>query len=340
MNGYQRIVTSLKGEWPDKRGIILHNFMYAAKDAGFTMKQYCTNAEIAAKTHIQAVEKYGLDGILWDIDTAVLASAVGVEVDFPENEPARVATHNLQTLEAISDLEIPDISKNERVQVAVEGLKILHNYFGDEIYLRGNADQASFSLASMMRSPAEWMMDLIMQPEKCHQLLKFCTIVVKDFIKLLADAGAHMISNGDSPAGPEMISPEQYIEFALPYEKEIVSYSHELGLPYMLHICGNTELILDEMPKTGLDAVELDFKTDIRQIHEKYHDKITFSGNIDPSGIMANGTPEMVRQKATKLLELYKDSPRFIMNAGCAIPSSAPEENIRALVDVTRNFNI
>jgi uroporphyrinogen decarboxylase len=339
MNGNQRIKCALNGEWPDQRPVMLHNFMHAAKEAGFTMKQYYSSPQNAAKAHIQAVEKYKLDGILWDIDTAVLASAVGVPVDLPENEPARVHKPCLLNLEDVEKLEMPDISRNERVQVAVHGLKILHDYFGDEICLRGNADQAPFSLASMMRTPAEWMLDLIMDPGNAHRLLKFCTRVVIDFVKLLVESGAHMISNGDSPAGPEMISPDQYIEFAFPYEKEIVDYTHSLKLPYMLHICGNTEIILDEMKKLQPDAVELDYKTDIKKIFDRYSQDILLSGNIDPSGIIALGSREMVKQKTEDLLSIYRDSPRLIVNSGCAIPPNAPEENLRILIHTARNFN-
>ncbi len=338
MNGYQRIDAAIQGKWPDRRPVMLHNFMLAAREAGYTMKQYCTSAEIAAESHIRAVEKYGLDGILWDIDTALMAAAVGVPVDFPENEPARVERPSMESLEEVNGLEVPDISKNERIQVAVDGFRILKKHFGDEIYLRGNADQAPFSLASMMRGPANWMMDLITAPDLCHRLLEYCTRACLQFVKLLADEGAHMISNGDSPAGPEMIAAEMYAEFALPYEKRLVDYSHELGLPYLLHICGNTDLILGEMPGSGLDAVELDYKTDILKIHDRYKDSICFFGNIDPTGVIAGGTPELVEQKTLELLELYKDSPRFVMNAGCAIPPTAPEENIWKIVNTTGDF--
>lgn len=340
MNGYERISSALAGEWPDRRPIMLHNFMVAAREAGYTMKQYCTDPEVAAKSHIMAVEKYGLDGILWDIDTALLASAVGVPVDFPEHEPARTKGGCLESLAHVKNLEMPDIKGKVRIQLAVEGFKIVRKYFGDEIYLRGNADQAPFSLASMMRGPANWMMDLIIEPELSHQLLQYCTIACKQLIRLFADEGAHMISNGDSPAGPSMIAPEMYREFALPYERELVDYSHKLGLPYLLHICGNTKLILDDMPKTGLDAVELDYKTDIKKIYELYGENICFFGNIDPSGVIANGTPEIIRKKVKELLDVYKDSPRFVMNSGCAIPYSTPKENIWELVNQTQNFII
>lgn len=70
-----------------------------------------------------------------------------------------------------------------------------------------------------------------------------------------------MISNGDSPAGPSMMSPEMYQTFALPYEKKVCDWSHQQGLPYLLHICGNTDIILDDMISVGVDVLELDYLT-------------------------------------------------------------------------------
>jgi uroporphyrinogen decarboxylase len=336
MNGNERIKAVLKGQWPDKRPVILHNFMVAAREAGYTMKQYRKDPEAAADSHIRAVEKYNLDGILFDVDTALLASAVGVPTDYPEDEPARCHGALLHNLEEVKNLEPPDVSKSERIQMTLEAIRIIKKHFGDEIFLRGNVDQAPFSLASMVRTPAEWMMDIMMDTENAFKLLDYCMDACKQYMRLMAGENVHMLSNGDSPAGPEMVSPEMFRTFALPYEKELADLSHKLGLPYMNHICGDTELILNDMPKTGLDAVELDYKTDIYKIHDHYKDSIVLSGTIDPSGVVANGTPKEVEEKATELLQLYEDSPRLIMNAGCAIPPHAPEENLRKLVEVTK----
>ena len=38
--------------------------------------------------------------------------------------------------------------------------------------------------------------------ESAHRLLEFCTGVTSEFIRLMAAAGAHMVSNGDSCASP------------------------------------------------------------------------------------------------------------------------------------------
>ncbi len=37
-----------------------------------------------------------------------------------------------------------------------------------------------------------------------------------------------MVSNGDAPAGPELILPSVYEEYALPYEKQVVDGAHKL----------------------------------------------------------------------------------------------------------------
>jgi uroporphyrinogen decarboxylase len=136
-----------------------------------------------------------------------------------------------------------------------------------------------------------------------------------------------------------MISPEMYMEFALPYEKNIVEIAHKAGVAYTLHICGNTDLILEHMLLTHADAFELDYKTDVTKIYEVYHDSATLIGVIDPSGVLALGTVEDVRQKTLELLLAYRNSNRFILNAGCAIPPNTPSENLKMMIKTARNFS-
>jgi uroporphyrinogen decarboxylase len=191
-----------------------------------------------------------------------------------------------------------------------------------------------------MRSTEDWMIDLLDTDRRrfVHDLLEYCSEVVCDMIRLMAQTGADMVSNGDSPAGPAMISPAMYAEYALPYEKRCVDEAHRHGLPYGLHICGDTTLILEDMLETGTDAVELDYLTDIERAHRVCRDRVCFIGNIDPSGVLALGTVDEVERATRTLLRVYADSPRFILNAGCALPRTTPEKNVRAMINTARTF--
>lgn len=340
MNGYERIKAALSGRWPDKVPVMLHNFLVASREAGFTQREYRDDYRNIAESYIRAVEKYRYDGILVDVDTAVLAGALGVPVTFPEDESARSHGTILSSLEAVENLPEPDILGYRYIDNWLKAVRLLAEHFKGEIYVRGNCDQAPFSLASMVRGVENWMMDLCDEESAGYvkRLLDICTKASLQFVEAMAQTGADMISNGDSPAGPSMIAPGMYRDFALPCEKAIIAKVHEMGKPYTLHICGDTTPILEGMVESGADAIELDYKTDIRRVHELCRDSVTFIGNIDPSGIIAMGTPAMVREAASELLGVYADSPRFILNAGCAIPAITPEENLFELVRAAREF--
>jgi uroporphyrinogen decarboxylase len=339
MNGYERIKAALKGEKPDKVPVMLHNFMMAAREHGVTMEKYRNNPKIIAETFIAAVDKYQYDGILVDIDTVTLAGAVGVKVDFPVDDAARSHDGNIADLDDVFDLQPARIGDYKYIQIWLEAVRLLKDYFKNEIHIRGNCDQSPFSLASMMRGAQTWMLDLMMGgEEKLNHLLDYCTDATSQFIDLMAQTGCDMVSNGDSPAGPEMISAEMYLRYAMPYEKRIVDAAHKAGKDYALHICGNTDVILDSMLLTGADAFELDYKTDIHKIFNTFRNSATFIGNIDPSGVLALGTVEEVRKKTVELLSVYENSNRFILNAGCALPPTTPPENIKTMIETARNF--
>ena len=339
MNGYERINSVLSGIKPDTTPIMFHNFMMAAHEAGYNMEQYRNNPQIIAECFIRAIEKYQYDGVLVDIDTVTLAGACGVKVDFPKNEPARSHDGILHSLSEIDKLSVVNVSQYRYAEIWCEAVRLVKEHFGNEIYVRGNCDQAPFSLATMLRGVENLMMDLCMEKkELIFSLFHYCCNMTCQFIKMMKEAGADMVSNGDSPAGPSMLSPSMYEEFALPYEKKVCEYAHSLGIPYMLHICGNTNIILEQMVTSGVDSLELDYKTDIHKAEELMRGKIVFSGNIDPSGIIALGTPQQVEEKTMELLEVFRNNHRLILNAGCAIPPITPSENLYAMIRTARNF--
>lgn len=339
MNGYERITSALESQPVDTIPVMLHNFMMAAKEHHVTMEQYRNSPKVITETFIAAIEKYQYDGILVDIDTVTLAGAVGVPVDFPVNDPARTHIGNVENLENVIHLKSIKVEDYKYIQIWLEAVRLLKDYFKNEIYIRGNCDQAPFSLASMMRGAQNWMLDLMMgSSEQINLLLEYCTDACSQFIKLMAQTGCDMVSNGDSPAGPEMISAEMYLKFAMPYEKKIVELAHNAGVAYTLHICGNTDIILEHMLLTDADAFELDYNIDIAKVYKTISNTATFIGNINPSGVLALGTVDDVQKKTLELLSIYKNSNRFILNAGCAIPPNTPSENLKMMIETARNF--
>ncbi len=92
------------------------------------------------------------------------------------------------------------------------------------------------------------------------------------------------------------------------------------------------------MLASGADGLEIDYRTDAALARDKMKDRAVFVGNIDPSGVLALGTPALVEQKTHELLTIFMNIPRFVLNAGCAIPPMTPPENLRAMIHAARSF--
>lgn len=343
MNGYERIMTALEGGVPDRVPMMLHSFMTAAWEAGYTMAEYRSDPVKIADAHVRFAEKYGMDGILIDIDTCMEASAIGVPTDYPEREPARSLGRLSGDLKALLKAMNPEkLLKSKRVEINLEAVRIAKEKLGGEVLVRGNCDQAGFSLAMLSYGMGDFMADLMDEEleEEILALIGQATDVHLEFHRLMRQAGADVTSFGDSSCGPDLISRDLYRRFALPFHRRIAEEAKASGVPVVCHICGKLDKILPDVAGAGFPAVEADYKTDIAEAARVFQEhRVTMFGPIDPSGVFFFGTPEAVRAETEKVLSTFTGR-RLVIGAGCALPSGTPEANIRAFTKAVRAYEI
>ena len=61
-------------------------------------------------------------------------------------------------------------------------------------------------------------------------------------------------------------------------------------------------------------------------------------GNVDPSGVMALGTPDQVLAECRRAIEVLGKNGRFILSPGCTLPATTPPENVEAMMEAARTF--
>jgi MtaA/CmuA family methyltransferase len=184
------------------------------------------------------------------------------------------------------------------------------------------------------------MMDLALgeQPEQIHKLLDFCRQVTYRYALAQMEQGAHCTSIGDSPSGPDLISPEYYRRYAYPHVKRLVSDLKAKGVRLSYHICGDATPIIADMVSTGAAIIEIDQKADMRTCKQAARGKATLLGPLDPSQVLAHGTPDLVQEKCREALEILGPGGGFILGPGCALPATTPGENIDALIETAKEY--
>ncbi|MDO4982587.1 MAG: uroporphyrinogen decarboxylase family protein [Eubacteriales bacterium] len=342
MNGYERTKRVLDGGTADRVPMMLHCFMSAVEEAGIDHKSYRESARLISDSHIRYAEKYGLDGILIDVDTCVEADAIGVKVDYPDNAPARIHSGNGMSIEDIRRaLDKKRLYESKRVETILESVRLSRERVGGELFIRGNCDQMGFSLVMLAYGMADFMMDLLDEDvqDDISELIDKATDFHTELHRLTYQAGADMTSFGDSSCGPDLISPEMYRKFAFPFHKKLSDTLKNEGIPSLIHICGNLDLICEDIAQLGFAGVELDYKTNITRAAEVFSGKSTVFGIIDPSGVFCLGSEDDIRNETQRVLDTFKGR-NLVIGAGCALPPATPEKNIRAFVDTVKSYNL
>lgn len=341
MNSIERTLRTLEHQLPDRVPVDLHNFLVTARMMGAeSYADFFRDGEAMAEGQIKAWRRFGHDVLLVENGTAALAEACGVQVQYRSDSAPVAKEPAIQSLDQVDDLEIPDPYTHPLLSELLKATRIVVREIGDRAFIIGRADQGPFSLACEIRGMSHFLTDLALEeePEQVHKLLDFCRRVAFRYALAQIEQGAHATSIGDSPSGPDLISPQFYKKYAYPYAKKLVADLKAQGVRLAYHICGNATPIMGDMVNTGATIIEIDQKADMRACKEAARGKATLLGPIDPSGVMANGTPESVTEKCLEALEILAPGGGFILGPGCALPATTPDENMDALIESAKTL--
>ncbi len=130
-----------------------------------------------------------------------------------------------------------------------------------------------------------------------------------------------------------VLSPRLWDRFVWPYMKELVEIVAEEGGAPVLHYDANRDREIDRLKDLPARrcVLELDGKTDIFRAKKILAGHMCLLGDVHPA-MLTLGTVADVEAYCNRLFdEVGPDG--FIMAMGCAIPSDAKFENVKAMVD-------
>ena len=215
----------------------------------------------------------------------------------------------------------------------LEALSRVVEALGKDAFVVACFDQYPFSLAAALMGINEIMLKVLDDPPFVEALMRRCSDYASAYARALSNAGADLLSGGDSPAG--LLNPNLYQELVLPAETRLIaSIKSATRKPVSLHICGNATPILRMMANSGADVLELDHAVSIGEACRIVGPNIALWGNLDPIRVLAQGTPEAVRRKAVETTQAVRAAGhrRFVLSSGCTLAVETPPENLDALI--------
>jgi len=284
-------------------------------------------AGLAAAGH----ELLGYDTIAPVFSVQHEAAALGCQVDWGRRDlmPDVVGRRYTQA----EEIQVPaDFLQHPACVVVLEALSRLRRRYPD-VALIGKVF-GPWTLAYHLFGVEPFLIMTLDDPPQVHEVLRRLTHVPVVFAQAQLEAGADAVTLGDHATG-DLVSGRMYRGFLWPVHREL---ARQIPGPVILHICGDTADRIADIAHTGFACFHFDSKVPARRAREIVDEqssgvaggrRIALMGNINNPTTLLHGTPEDVAQEVQECLRCQVE----VIGPECAVPLTAPTENLRAITE-------
>ena len=329
MTGFERVTALLAGAVVDRLPLMPITMMFAADVCGVKYREYATRHEVLVEAQLRTAEMFGFDHVSCVSDPAREAADCGAHTEMFDDQPPAVVGSRplLADKQKLIRMNVPDPLAGGRMHDRIRAVALFQKSAKKNFLIEGWVE-GPCAAAANLRGMENVMADFLEDPGFVADLFEFTLKMELEFARAQIEAGADIIGVGDAAAS--LVGPGIYRKTVWPFEKRLVDGVHALGSRVRLHICGNTNPLLEEIGKLGCEIVDLDSMVTLAAARKAMGGIQILLGNLDPVRVLKNGSAVDVSRA---LAVCHREAgSRYIVGAGCEIPRDTPEENIRAML--------
>jgi len=304
---------------------------------GINILDYFSNDDLWLKANLKAINDFSdvmfLPGFWSEYGMCTEPSAFGVRCTFTAND-FPYAHKIIQSADDIDALQIPNPKTDGLLPFTLNRLKLAQPKIeaaGHKI--RFAVARGPLNIASYLMGSTEFMMLMMMQPDKAELLMKKITAFLKDWLQLQMETfpsidGIFML---DDIIG--FIGEEEFKTFGLPYFKEL--YNENVSVKF-LHNDAPCKVSAPFLPEMGVNLFNMGFDVTLTELKLATQNKVALIGNIPPRDVLASGTTADVAKAATDLVHSVTDTSKIIYSCGGGMPPGVTTENIKAFIQAVQ----
>lgn len=296
--------------------------------------EICKTPELAAAVTIQPIDILDVDAAIIFADLLLPVEPMGLKLEFVAGEGPSIDNAVTEP----RDIDELSTANTEDLGYVGDSIRTVVKAIGSRVPVIGFVG-APFTLASYMieGGPSKTFLKtkrLMFGDEVMwRRLMGKLVDVLGDFALLQVSAGAKAIQVFDSWVGA--LSPEDYVRYVQPYSRALIERIRFASVP-VIHFGTGAGGFFKEMHAAGGDVIGVDWRINIDQAWMDIGYRCAIQGNLDPVALFAP-LPEL-KQKVADLLRRTGNRPGHIVNLGHGILPETPVENVRAVVQMVREF--
>ena len=332
----ERLQRVLRKEEVDRPPVICAGGMMNAaiveimEETGLTLPEAHFDADRMARLAQAVQERTGFENVGVPFCMTVEAELLGSEINHGSLacEP-KIARERFPSVSQVEFRDIDAMARSGRMRVVAEAAHRVARAKPDLPVIASLTGPISTS-ASIV-DPMTFLKELRKNPAGAHQVLDYVTRLLGAFAEqLLANHGASAIAVGDPSATGEILGPAMFDEFAVPHLNQLADRVHDLGFPFIIHICGDLKRVRPLLPKLRCDALSTDAMLNLAGLKADFP-QITTMGNLSTFALQWN-SPEKIAAMTRNLIADGID----IISPACGLSTSTKLQSIQALTNTVK----
>lgn len=300
----------------------------------YSILEICKRPDLAAEVTLQPIEILDVDAAIIFADLLLPVEPMGLRLEFISGEGPRIDN----PVRTSQDVDALSISNTDELGYVGESIQAVTRALAGRVPVIGFVG-APFTIASYMieGGPSRTFLrtkELMYRDETLwRRLMGKLVDVLGNFALLQISSGARAIQVFDSWVGA--LGPDDYVRYVAPYSRALIERMRGSGAP-VIHFGTGAAGFFRELHAAGGDVMGVDWRTNIDQAWLDISYRSAVQGNLDPAALFAP-LPEL-RSKVFELLKRTGSRPGHIVNLGHGIMPETPVDNVRAVVQMVREF--
>ncbi len=292
---------------------------------GASIQDVVTDPAAQFAASVELHERYQTTIVLSAMDLSVEAEAFGCTIHWAENEIPTAIGSLVTHLDQAKTLAVPAVG-SKRTGVYLETVTRLTRLPAKPLVLGGCI--GPFSLAGRLTGLSEACGMTLLEPELMHVLIEKSARFLIAYAQAFKSAGADGLIMAEPAAG--MLSPRGVAEFSSAYVRRIVEAVDDDRFTLILHNCAAKPVHLPAVFESGARAFHFGAAMDLAAALAQAPAEKVVCGNLDPSAVFLQGTPDQVAEQASQLLRSHAGRRNFVLSSGCDVPPGTPLANLDA----------
>jgi uroporphyrinogen decarboxylase len=302
--------------------------------AKHTLLEICKRPDLAAQVTLQPIEILDVDAAIIFADLLLPVEPMGLKLEFVAGEgpvidnPVRTS-HDVDTLSTTNTDDLGYVGESIQIVArALAGKVPVIGFVGAPFtvasyMIEGGASRHFINTKKMMyQDETLW-----------RRLMGKLVDVLAPFAVMQVAGGARAIQVFDSWVGA--LGADDYVRYVAPYSRALIERIRASGVP-VIHFGTGSAGYFRELHAAGGDVMGVDWRLNIDQAWMDISYRSAIQGNLDPAALFAP-LPEL-KQKVHELLKRTGTRPGHIFNLGHGILPETPVDNVRAVVQMVREF--